>query len=344
MGGRESRLHGHACPRYLSAQMNTMSFSLHGKIAVVTGANTGLGRGIANALALAGADIAVGRSSASDTEREVRAAGRSFSFVRADLSHSGESQRIVAEAVQAAGSIDILVNNAGLIRRDDALSFTETDWDAALDESQDAVLPLAGRAKVMPHRARRQNHQHRVDVVVSGRHPHSLLYREQERPGRTDPVAPKSNEWAARGIVVNAIAPVASRLITPSALRADDQRNRDILSQTRPKPAAGARPQISAALRFSWRPLRRITFTGRFFLWTVDGWRDNGGLRRGRAKSRAASPAVSAGVAGWGAAGSGHRPSPGRDRSCMIRRTDFPAEPCIPLHCPHGSAVQNRSA
>ena len=114
------------------AQVNP--FSLAGKVAVITGANTGLGQGIAIALAQAGADIvAVNRSDAKDTEREVLATGRKFHSVYADLERSHEASRVIAQAVEAGGQVDILVNNAGIIRRNDALAFTEADWDAALD-------------------------------------------------------------------------------------------------------------------------------------------------------------------------------------------------------------------
>lgn len=90
-------------------------FSLAGKVALVTGANTGLGQGIAIALARAGADIvAVGRSDASATGREVENAGRRFFSVSANLENSGEVSNIVRSALESAGRIDILVNNAGI--------------------------------------------------------------------------------------------------------------------------------------------------------------------------------------------------------------------------------------
>ncbi len=110
------------------------AFSLAGKIALITGANTGLGQGIAVAFAAAGADIVgVCRSASADTERGVVAAGRKFHSIYADLERSHEAGRIVAQAIDIAGRVDILVNNAGVIRRNDALVFTEEEWDSALD-------------------------------------------------------------------------------------------------------------------------------------------------------------------------------------------------------------------
>src|ERR1051325_1390178 len=97
-------------------------FDLTGKIALVTGANTGIGQGITLALAEAGADIvAVGRTAPSETEKLVKAAGRRFAFVSADLTDPGLAGGVVGEAASLIGTPDILVNNAGTIRRADAL-------------------------------------------------------------------------------------------------------------------------------------------------------------------------------------------------------------------------------
>ena len=112
----------------------TSPFDLDGKVALVTGANTGLGQAIALALAQAGADIvAVGRSAPDETRAGVREAGRRGEWIDANLDDSTGVGAIVDAAVAKFGAIDILVNNAGIIRRDDALDFTEDDWDAVMD-------------------------------------------------------------------------------------------------------------------------------------------------------------------------------------------------------------------
>src|SRR4051812_11686317 len=109
----------------------TELFSLQSKVALVTGASTGLGQAIAIALANAGADIAgVARSDVRETRERVIAYGRRFHEINTDLSDSRQARGIVTETVRALGRIDILVNNAGIIRRNDALSFTEEEWDA----------------------------------------------------------------------------------------------------------------------------------------------------------------------------------------------------------------------
>ena len=112
----------------------TYAFDLAGRTAVVTGANTGLGQAIAVALAQAGASIvAVGRSSMDETEHLCREAGAGFHPVRADLASLEPIERIVAEATSVSGRIDVLVNNAGIIRRADAIDFTEKEWDDVMN-------------------------------------------------------------------------------------------------------------------------------------------------------------------------------------------------------------------
>ena len=114
--------------------MAAPSFSLEGKVAVVTGANTGLGQAMAVAIAAAGADVAlVGRSAPDETQSKIDALGRKTAGVMADLSKSGNATGVIADAESALGPVDILVNNAGIIRREDALEFGESDWDDVMD-------------------------------------------------------------------------------------------------------------------------------------------------------------------------------------------------------------------
>src|ERR1700744_309553 len=110
------------------------TFDLTGKVAIVTGSNTGLGAGMAVALAAAGCDIVgVSRADAGTTAARVEALGRRFADVRADLASIAPVEDIVRAALEAFGRLDVLVNNAGIIRREDALEFSEDDWDAVMD-------------------------------------------------------------------------------------------------------------------------------------------------------------------------------------------------------------------
>lgn len=133
----------------------TNPFDLGGQVAIVTGANTGIGQSIALALAAAGADIAaVGRTPAEETVAKARALGRKAEIVSADLSTIEPVQRVVDETIAKLGRLDILVNNAGIIRRADSVDFTEEDWDAVIDTNLKSVFFLcqaAGRHMIARH-------------------------------------------------------------------------------------------------------------------------------------------------------------------------------------------------
>ncbi|HSD70792.1 MAG TPA: SDR family NAD(P)-dependent oxidoreductase, partial [Woeseiaceae bacterium] len=104
--------------------MTDQPFSLLGKVAVVTGANTGLGQATAIALAKAGASIAlVGRSAPDDTRSQIAALGGKSATIMADLSDAGRAGAVIDEAKEELGAVDILVNNAGIIKRNDAIDF-----------------------------------------------------------------------------------------------------------------------------------------------------------------------------------------------------------------------------
>ena len=114
--------------------MGVEIFSLAGKVAIVTGANTGLGQGMAVALADAGADLVlVGRSAPDETVEAAEKLGRKTHVIIADLSDSKSTASIIEESYKKFGALDILVNNAGIIKRNDAIDFTVEDWDSVFD-------------------------------------------------------------------------------------------------------------------------------------------------------------------------------------------------------------------
>ena len=120
------------------------AFRLDGKVAVVTGANTGLGQGMSVALAQAGAKVVgVARRSCEDTKKLIEADGGEFAEVIADLSDMSAIDVIVNGALAAFGKVDILVNNAGLIKRNDAIDFTEDEWDSVIQVNQKMVFFLS---------------------------------------------------------------------------------------------------------------------------------------------------------------------------------------------------------
>ncbi|MCS5736859.1 SDR family NAD(P)-dependent oxidoreductase, partial [Herbiconiux daphne] len=119
-------------------------FSLKGKVAVVTGCDTGLGQGMALALAKAGASTIVGINIVEpiQTIKLVQEAGADFHNIICDLSKADKKQ-LIADIVNRLGTVDILVNNAGIIRREDSLNFSEKDWDDVIDLNQKSVFFLS---------------------------------------------------------------------------------------------------------------------------------------------------------------------------------------------------------
>ena len=206
-------------------------FDLSGKVAVVTGANTGIGQAIAIALAEAGADVAcVGRTPAEDTVAKIRALGRKAEIVSADLSKIEPVQRIVDETVAKLGGLDILINNAGIIRRADAVDFTEEDWDAVVDTNLKSVFFLcqaAGRHMIANGGGKIVNIASMLTFQGGIRVP-SYTASKSGIGGLTKLLA---NEWASKGINVNAIAPGYIATNNTAALQADETRNKSILDR-----------------------------------------------------------------------------------------------------------------
>lgn len=211
-------------------------FDLTGRTAIVTGANTGLGQAIALALAQAGAGIvAVGRSSMAETRALLAPTARPFHEITADLATLEPVGRIVEEAETAARSdgsrLDILVNNAGIIRRADALDFTEADWDAVMDVNLKSTFFLTQGV------ARRMLADGKGGKVINiasllsfqgGIRIPSYTASKSGLAGLTRLLA---CEWAGRGINVNAIAPGYFVTNNTQALRADLARNEAILAR-----------------------------------------------------------------------------------------------------------------
>jgi len=220
----------------------------------VTGANTGLGQGIAIALAQAGADIVgIARSGTEDTEQGVTAAGRKFHSLYADLERSHESHRVVAQAIEVAGRVDILINNAGIIRRNDALVFTEQDWDAALDVNLKTPFFLAQAVAQAMVNAGRGGKIINIVSMLSFQGGIRTASYTASKSGLAGVTRLLANEWASYGINVNAIAPGYFETNNTTALRADEQRNRDILGRIpagrwgKPSDLGGAAVFLSSA-------------------------------------------------------------------------------------------------
>jgi 2-deoxy-D-gluconate 3-dehydrogenase len=200
----------------------TTPFSLAGQTALVTGANTGIGQAIAVAMARAGAHvIAAGRSNCDETVALTGGEALALDF----------SDPLAAREVFATRPIDILVNNAGIIRRAESVDFTEDDWDAVMDVNlkaafftcqafAKAVFARSGSGRIV-NIASLLSFQGGIRVPSYTASKHGLA-------GITKLLA---NEWAARGINVNAIAPGYVETNNTQALRDDPDRARAILER-----------------------------------------------------------------------------------------------------------------
>jgi len=206
-------------------------FDLSGQVAVVTGANTGLGQAIAIALAAAGASIvAVGRSAMDETEAAVRQTGAGFHAIKADLGSIEPVNAIVDESVRTFGKLDILVNNAGIIRRADAIDFTEADWDAVMDINLKSVFFLSQAAA--RHMIERGSGKIiNIASLLSFQGGIRIPSYTASKSGLAGLTRLFACEWAAKGVNVNAIAPGYFVTNNTTALREDADRSAGILAR-----------------------------------------------------------------------------------------------------------------
>ncbi len=211
-------------------------FDLSGKVAIVTGCNTGLGQGMSLALAHAGCDIVgVSIRPADVTAKKVAGAGRRFHHISADLG-AAAAEEVVAAATAAFGRIDILVNNAGIIRRADALELTERDWDDVIAVNLKAVFFLSQAAARQFIRQQKAGHATGGRIVNTA----SLLSFQggirvasytAAKSGVLGLTRLLANEWAKYNITVNAIAPGYMETDNTAPLRADPVRSKEILAR-----------------------------------------------------------------------------------------------------------------
>ncbi|WP_438442352.1 2-dehydro-3-deoxy-D-gluconate 5-dehydrogenase KduD [Kluyvera georgiana] len=208
------------------------AFNLQGKIALVTGCDKGLGQGMALGLAEAGCDIvSVSRSIPQETAEKVAALGRRMFAIQADLSQPDAIADIVPAAVAAAGRIDILVNNAGTIRREDALTFSEKNWDDVMNLNLKSVFFLS---QAVAKQFLQQGNGGKIINIASmlsfqgGIRVPSYTASKSGVLGITRLLA---NEWAQHGINVNAIAPGYMATNNTQQLRDDAERSKEILDR-----------------------------------------------------------------------------------------------------------------
>ncbi|WP_338630249.1 2-dehydro-3-deoxy-D-gluconate 5-dehydrogenase KduD [Clostridium baratii] len=207
-------------------------FNLNGKVAVVTGGNTGLGQAYAVALAKAGADLLIPTFDTNwdETRELIEAEGKKVVFVQGDLTKKEDRSKVINKAIEEFGKIDILINNAGTIRRTPLLEYKEEDWNAVMDINLNAVYFLSQEvARLME----KQGGGKIINVASmlsfqGGKFVPPYTASKHGVAGITKAFA---NELACKNIQVNAIAPGYIKTQNTAPIRADEKRNAEILSR-----------------------------------------------------------------------------------------------------------------
>ncbi|EJT6341044.1 2-dehydro-3-deoxy-D-gluconate 5-dehydrogenase KduD [Clostridium perfringens] len=207
-------------------------FKLDGKVAIVTGGNTGLGMAYVEALAAAGADVLVTTfdNNTEEVKNIVESLGRKIVFVQGDLTKKETRDKVVSTCLDEFGKIDILVNNAGTIRRAPLLEYKDEDWQAVMDINLNSVYYLSQAvAKVMA----KQGYGKIINIASmlsfqGGKFVPPYTASKHGVAGITKAFA---NELADLNIQVNAIAPGYIKTANTAPIRADKARNQEILSR-----------------------------------------------------------------------------------------------------------------
>jgi 2-deoxy-D-gluconate 3-dehydrogenase len=208
--------------------MNGHLFSLAGRVALVTGASRGLGAGMALGLAAAGADVVLHASAPpSDTAKAVEQLGRRAAMLAADLRDPVAPARLAADAIAAYGRLDILINNAGIIRRQSADEHSDEFWDEVIEVNLSSVFRLS-RAVGRHMLERGSGKIINVASLLSFQGGITVPGYAAAKGGVAQLTKALANEWASRGINVNAIAPGYMITENTTSLRADDMRMRQI--------------------------------------------------------------------------------------------------------------------
>lgn len=206
-------------------------FSLKGRTAIVTGAGSGIGQAIALGFAEVGAKVlAVGHSSIEETKEKAKAKGLDVITITADLSKEEEVRRVVEFALNEMGKIDILAYVSGTIRRSPAENHTLEDWDAVMNlnlRSAFLMSQLVGRDML----SRGYGKIIHIASMLTFMGGWTVVSYSASKSGIAGLVRTLANEWAGRGINVNAIAPGWIKTKLTKAIQEDPNRYNAILSR-----------------------------------------------------------------------------------------------------------------
>lgn len=207
-------------------------FDLTGKVAIVTGAGRGLGLGMAKALAEAGADIVgVVHGTTESTREIIESLGRRYLEIEADLTKTDGIDEIIAKTKKEFGRIDILVNNAGMIRREDAIRYSEKDWDDILNLNLRTIFFLSQKVAQEFMKQKEGGKIINVASMLSFQGGIRVPAYTASKSGLMGITKALANEWAKENINVNAIAPGYMATDNTAALRADETRSEEILGR-----------------------------------------------------------------------------------------------------------------
>ena len=208
-------------------------FSLEGQVALVTGASRGIGKGIAVGLAGAGANLALvarSRSKLIEAQQEIQAIGVQAKIFPCDLSQTGGISELVAAVSASYGRIDILVNNAGTTHRDDAVDFPEERWDDVVKVNLKSVWLLSqqvGRGMIQRGSGKIIN----IASLLSFSGGIRASAYAASKGGVAQLTKALANEWASKGVNVNAIAPGYIKTDMASALLNDPVRAAELMNR-----------------------------------------------------------------------------------------------------------------
>ncbi len=215
------------------ASMVLESLQLNGKNALVTGSSRGLGAAIAIALAQAGANVGCHgrRAGGESTSEQIRQLGRQSFYLAGPMTDPELYSALIGKMIEEFGSIDILVNNAGTIRRAPAIEFPQNYWDELIAVNLTSVFRLSQLAAQNMLKRGAQGKILNIASILSFQGGITVPAYAAAKGGVAQLTKALANEWASKGINVNAIAPGYMATDNTTALRQDPQRSRQILER-----------------------------------------------------------------------------------------------------------------
>ena len=231
--------------------MTYSPLELSGKVAVVVGGTSGIGRAIAHGLAQAGADVIPTSRRAEQVEtaaREIEELGRRTLRVTSDVSDRASLERVLTEVLDAFGQVDILVNSAGRTKRGPTVDFSEDDWNAIIDTNLTGTLRAC---QVFGHHMLERQSGSIINIASLSTFValHEVAAYSASKAAVGSLTKSLAVEWSSRGVRVNAIAPGVFRTALNQKLLDETDRGREFLLRT-PMRRFGSVDELAGAAIF----------------------------------------------------------------------------------------------